>query len=369
MDQKKIGSFLRELRKEKGFTQDELAEKMGVSRKTVSRWETGNNLPDISLLVKLADLYDIDVREITAGERISGINEEINDVADEMANYAGKEKNRILKCIQAVGFAGIFFLTMAIVLQSIETGDSVFGRATLIATCVALALLVIITLYVINILDRNRKAKRAAVILKRIAIVWACLVVLCILALPSFGINVFKMGIKEGFINQVDSIEGYYIGLWKGTYYHGYVDGKEKVDLLYGKTQNYEFTPDWTQEAVVDITPFKKYFIFSKEDRLAQNTFLLVSEDTEGYLGKMHVIRSTSGKIYYYYERRRTYDDSDVTVNPCCLEENITFIYDGKEIHLEDYCYFSSDVDFTTGEHVLYMKDLPLVFIDVRNRF
>lgn len=50
MDQKKIGSFIKELRKEKNLTQEQLAEKFNVSRRTVSRWETGNNMPDLDIL-------------------------------------------------------------------------------------------------------------------------------------------------------------------------------------------------------------------------------------------------------------------------------------------------------------------------------
>lgn len=55
MDQKKIGSFLRELRKEQRITQEDLAEKLNVSSRTISRWETGSNMPDISLLIEIAD--------------------------------------------------------------------------------------------------------------------------------------------------------------------------------------------------------------------------------------------------------------------------------------------------------------------------
>ena len=64
MDQKKIGLFLKELRKEKELTQSQLAEQLNVSDRTVSRWETGTNLPDLSVLVELADFYDVDIREI-----------------------------------------------------------------------------------------------------------------------------------------------------------------------------------------------------------------------------------------------------------------------------------------------------------------
>lgn len=58
MDQIKIGIFLKELRKEKKLTQEQLAEKLNVSGRTVSRWETGSNMPDIGMLVEMADFFD-----------------------------------------------------------------------------------------------------------------------------------------------------------------------------------------------------------------------------------------------------------------------------------------------------------------------
>ena len=69
MDQQKIGAFLKELRKEKNITQEELAEKMLVSRRTVSRWETGSNMPDLDILIDISEFYDVDLREILDGER------------------------------------------------------------------------------------------------------------------------------------------------------------------------------------------------------------------------------------------------------------------------------------------------------------
>ena len=71
MDQAKIGSFLKELRKEKNLTQEQLAEEFNVASRTVSRWENGNNMPDLSILVELADFYDVDICEIIDGERKS----------------------------------------------------------------------------------------------------------------------------------------------------------------------------------------------------------------------------------------------------------------------------------------------------------
>lgn len=85
MDQMKIGNFLKELRKEKGITQAQLAETLNVSARTVSRWETGSNMPDISILVDIADYYDISIPEIINGERKSEImNEEERKIAKTM---------------------------------------------------------------------------------------------------------------------------------------------------------------------------------------------------------------------------------------------------------------------------------------------
>lgn len=71
MEQQKIGLFLKELRKERKLTQEQLAEQFNVSNRTVSRWENGNNMPDLSILVELADFFNVDIREIIDGERKS----------------------------------------------------------------------------------------------------------------------------------------------------------------------------------------------------------------------------------------------------------------------------------------------------------
>ena len=61
MDQMRIGAYLKELRKEKNLTQEQIAEKFGVSQRSVSRWENGYTMPDISILIELADYYDEEV--------------------------------------------------------------------------------------------------------------------------------------------------------------------------------------------------------------------------------------------------------------------------------------------------------------------
>lgn len=70
MDQIKIGKFIAELRKEKGYTQERLGELIGVTNKTVSRWENGNYMPDIEMLSLLSKEFDVSINEIILGERI-----------------------------------------------------------------------------------------------------------------------------------------------------------------------------------------------------------------------------------------------------------------------------------------------------------
>ena len=70
MDLVKIGKFLAELRREKGYTQEELGEKIGVTNKTVSRWENGNYLPGVDMLQILSQEYAVSINELLCGERL-----------------------------------------------------------------------------------------------------------------------------------------------------------------------------------------------------------------------------------------------------------------------------------------------------------
>lgn len=71
MDNKKIGVFLAELRRREGLTQEQLGERLGVTNKTVSRWENGNYLPPVEMLQAMSRLYGITINEILSGERLT----------------------------------------------------------------------------------------------------------------------------------------------------------------------------------------------------------------------------------------------------------------------------------------------------------
>ena len=91
MNQQKTGEFLKRLRKEKGLTQEQLAERFYISSRTVSRWETGANMPDVAILIELADFYDVDIRDIIDGERKSEImDQEMKDTLQKVAQYANE---------------------------------------------------------------------------------------------------------------------------------------------------------------------------------------------------------------------------------------------------------------------------------------
>ena len=151
MEQQKIGQLLKELRKEKGLTQAQLAEQFGVSDRSVSRWETGVTLPDLSVLVELADFYEIDIRELIDGERKQAEekkkSEEMKDTLRRAAEYADGEKQkqvgRLKKRIDLVfaGF-GCLFMVMAFVVFPSESGWAVkFALLGAVLTSVAVFLL------------------------------------------------------------------------------------------------------------------------------------------------------------------------------------------------------------------------------------
>lgn len=127
MDQIKIGAFLKALRKEKNLTQEQLAEKLNVSGRTISRWETGSNMPDISLLVELSEFYQVSIPEIINGERKSEeMNQETKETAMKMAEYSNNEvknKTRRITGILMIVF-GIFIIVSAL---AIFPSDSSWG--------------------------------------------------------------------------------------------------------------------------------------------------------------------------------------------------------------------------------------------------
>ena len=114
MNQELTGKFIAQLRKEKNMTQKELADKLGISDKTVSKWETGNGMPDVSLLQPLCEESSVNLNELLSGERLS--EESYNGKAEEnMMNLAkdaqeGRNNKRRVGIIGAVCGILVFLL-------------------------------------------------------------------------------------------------------------------------------------------------------------------------------------------------------------------------------------------------------------------
>lgn len=108
MDVVRLGAFLKELRKEHGLTQEQLAEKLGVTNRTVSRWETGSNLPDLDILIELSEFYQIDIKELLNGERkMEEAEMEDTKLILQVAEYSTMKEAHLMSKIFSVVVAGV----------------------------------------------------------------------------------------------------------------------------------------------------------------------------------------------------------------------------------------------------------------------
>ena len=121
MDLVKTGTLLKELRKEKNITQEELADKMGVSRRTVSRWETGSNMPDMDILIDLSNFYDVDLRDLLDGERkTERMDKEMKETVLKVAEVSNEEKAKIVRNIHILFVIAMIFMAILIATHFID---------------------------------------------------------------------------------------------------------------------------------------------------------------------------------------------------------------------------------------------------------
>ena len=118
MDQVKIGQFIASRRKEQGFTQAELAEKLGVTDRAVSKWERGKSLPDASLMLELCGLLAITVNDLLCGEVVSmeNYNKELEKNLLEMAKQKEAADKRLLRIEWVIGILACIVLIVPIFL-------------------------------------------------------------------------------------------------------------------------------------------------------------------------------------------------------------------------------------------------------------
>lgn len=161
MDQSKIGCFLKELRKEKNLTQEQLAEQFNISRRTVSRWETGSNLPDLDILIEMSDFYEIDLREILDGERKNEkMNEELKETVLKVAEYSNDEKKKQAKIVFVYFVIGIVGMFVHITLDMVELPETfLVGLFEGLTVGLGLAAMLLGILYVTGVMTKIRAFK------------------------------------------------------------------------------------------------------------------------------------------------------------------------------------------------------------------
>lgn len=197
MDTVKVGAFLRELRKEKNLTQEQLAEIFQVTNRTVSRWETGSNMPDVSLLLEIADYYELDVREILNGERkpaeeqkADGLTEQKTQL-QEVAEYVDSDKEKMATRTRIYAIAGLIAVIINVLLSNFAPdGNLLAGGVRKICTLLvylALSASILYTTDRLQVLQRKYKAKLKKNLIPIVLIVIGAIALLLTLA-PLFMI-------------------------------------------------------------------------------------------------------------------------------------------------------------------------------------
>ena len=132
MNQEKIGKFIAECRKEKNLTQVQLAEKLNMSYKSISKWETGRGMPDSSIMLELCEFLGISVNELLSGEHLKEeqykekANENIINIAKEFDKNR-KTKNRIIVVIVTIFICVLLMLFIKTIYENIER-IKVYGK-------------------------------------------------------------------------------------------------------------------------------------------------------------------------------------------------------------------------------------------------
>lgn len=147
MNQQKIGAFLKVLRKQKGLTQEQIAEKFNVSARTVSRWENGNNMPDLDVLIEISDFYEVDLRELFDGkrrsEKVNNENNEKEETALKAVDYVNTETERYTKRVHRFLLTGaIFWFVSSLINHTVLNSNAVLSTISNFAEGAAIGMMI-----------------------------------------------------------------------------------------------------------------------------------------------------------------------------------------------------------------------------------
>ena len=128
MNQEQIGKFISELRKEKNMTQQELADKIGVTDRAISNWENGRRLPDLSLIKVVASELDISVAELLNGRKLNKEElEELKITIDNLLEYNTIEEIKRIKKSNSAFTVSFVFIVLAIIGNELNFISDIFN--------------------------------------------------------------------------------------------------------------------------------------------------------------------------------------------------------------------------------------------------
>ena len=159
MDQIKTGNYIAGLRKEKNMTQRELAERINVSDKTISKWETGKSMPDLDCIGKLCETLGVSVNEIISGESLSA--DDYSRKAEETIMTLMEENEKNKKGNMAMTIVGIVMLIIANI--KLFFGGGSMGMAISPALLIDLPSLILITVIMTGLILLSGKRDKFAV--------------------------------------------------------------------------------------------------------------------------------------------------------------------------------------------------------------
>jgi transcriptional regulator with XRE-family HTH domain/DNA-directed RNA polymerase subunit RPC12/RpoP len=138
MDQIKIGRFIAESRKKVKLTQIQLAEKLGITDKAISKWETGKSMPDTAIMLQLCDILEISVNELLSGEKISmeNTNQKNEQLLLDMSKELEKKNKTVWTSMWVIMIISMTALFAGILIAAFLIPEGVWQLVTIIGICI-----------------------------------------------------------------------------------------------------------------------------------------------------------------------------------------------------------------------------------------
>ncbi|MBQ3013218.1 MAG: helix-turn-helix domain-containing protein [Clostridia bacterium] len=138
MDQVKIGKFIAERRKKSSLTQMQLAERLGITDRAVSKWETGKAMPDTAIMLELCEILGISVNELLSGEKINmeNDNQKKEQLLLDMAKELEKKNKKIWSSMWAILIVSMTALFAGILIAAFFIPEGIWQLVTIVGICI-----------------------------------------------------------------------------------------------------------------------------------------------------------------------------------------------------------------------------------------